>query len=229
MIILGDWVTTQSLLFLKICLYKTIYKMKYLTYFSNMAAYNAAKDNLDLPNVSGIGDDQVEYLPYVAPTGNSYIEIYLSDYYTSGDNIEVKIWEEEETVQAEFQYEVTYDEQSEYDSGYSVWWVYTPNGFDLFELVDDNVKEQLYAVNWDNANVSQYTAIKNEAFTGCTSLKSITIPSAVTTIGDEAFFECRELSSISLPETVTSIGDSAFKDCSIFHYIKQRYTAYIGL
>ena len=192
--------------------------MNNLTYFATMADYNAAKDNLDLPNVSGIGNDQVEYLPYVeptpptppTPTGDSYIEIYLSDYYTSGDNIEVKLWENEvETVQAEFQYEVGYDEQRGYDGGYSVWWVYTPDGFDWFELVDGNVKEQLYAVNWDNADVSQFTAIQDDAFSGCTHLNSITIPSAVTTIGANAF-KGTALNNITIPSGVTTIAVNAF-------------------
>ena len=53
-----------------------------------------------------------------------------------------------------------------------------------------------------------------EAFRGCSSLTSITIPESVTSIGDDAFFGCWGLTSITIPEGVTSIGDGAFNGCS---------------
>ena len=53
-----------------------------------------------------------------------------------------------------------------------------------------------------------------EAFRGCSSLTSITIPEGVTSIGDSAFEHCRSLTSITIPKGVTSIGDGAFNGCS---------------
>ena len=47
--------------------------------------------------------------------------------------------------------------------------------------------------------------IKKYAFTGCTSLKSITIPESVTNIEDNAFRGCTSLQSITIPESVTEI------------------------
>ena len=57
------------------------------------------------------------------------------------------------------------------------------------------------------------TTIGN-AFSGCTGLTSVTIPSSVTSIGNSAFRGCSGLTSITIPESVTSIGESAFSDCS---------------
>ena len=52
------------------------------------------------------------------------------------------------------------------------------------------------------------------AFSGCTSLTSITIPSSVTSIGNSTFYGCRSLASITIPSSVTSIGDDAFYGCT---------------
>lgn len=52
-----------------------------------------------------------------------------------------------------------------------------------------------------------------EAFSGCSSLTSISIPESVTSIGGYAFNGCSSLTSIKIPESVSSIGDSAFANC----------------
>ena len=58
------------------------------------------------------------------------------------------------------------------------------------------------------------TAIGYVAFSGCSGLNSITIPAGVTEIGEEAFRSCDNLVSVVIPENVESIGEDAFIDCS---------------
>ena len=55
--------------------------------------------------------------------------------------------------------------------------------------------------------------ICNSAFSSCSSLSEIVIPSSVTSIGDFAFYSCDSLSEIVIPSSVTSIGDGAFYGC----------------
>ena len=61
---------------------------------------------------------------------------------------------------------------------------------------------------------SSVTGIGGYAFSGCSSLTSVTIPNNVTSIGNGAFSGCSGLTSIAIPPSVTSIGENAFENCS---------------
>jgi hypothetical protein len=61
---------------------------------------------------------------------------------------------------------------------------------------------------------SSVTSIGYGAFLGCSSLTSIIIPSSITSIRNLAFAGCRSLTSVTIPSSVTSIGNEAFEDCS---------------
>ena len=61
---------------------------------------------------------------------------------------------------------------------------------------------------------SSVTSIGESAFSGCSGLTSLTIPSSVTSIGESAFYGCSGLTSLTIPSSVTSIGWYAFEGCS---------------
>ena len=52
------------------------------------------------------------------------------------------------------------------------------------------------------------------AFSGCSGLTSIDIPSGITTIGESAFTDCWSLSSVTIPNNMTTINNSLFYNCS---------------
>lgn len=65
-----------------------------------------------------------------------------------------------------------------------------------------------------NGTIYTVTNIGEDAFYGCDSLTSITIPKTVTSIGEDAFYGCKSLTSVTIPNNVTSIGKHAFLGCT---------------
>ena len=61
---------------------------------------------------------------------------------------------------------------------------------------------------------SQLENIKYQAFSQCSKLTSIIMPSSVTSIGSAAFLNCDSLISIIIPDSVTSIGSDVFSSCN---------------
>ena len=60
---------------------------------------------------------------------------------------------------------------------------------------------------------NSYITTLNDAFSECSNLTSITLPSSVTTIDYNTFYNCSSLASITLPSSVTTIGDYSFDSC----------------
>lgn len=58
------------------------------------------------------------------------------------------------------------------------------------------------------------TSLGDNAFNGCESLASITIPSTVTSLGENCFRLCSSLRSITIPPSVTSLRDNCFFWCA---------------
>ena len=70
--------------------------------------------------------------------------------------------------------------------------------------------------NW---NLYRVTSIGSAAFSFCSNLTSVTIPSSIKDIGSEAFSFCTSLTSVTIPASVTSIGYGAFWDCYNLSYL----------
>jgi len=61
---------------------------------------------------------------------------------------------------------------------------------------------------------SGVTTIQSNAFNSCSSLKTVSIPNTVTTISTSLFGNCRSLTSITIPDSVTTIQNNVFVNCT---------------
>lgn len=59
----------------------------------------------------------------------------------------------------------------------------------------------------------EFKSIPIDAFNGCSSLTSVSLPNTLTSIGGSAFIDCTNLTSINLPNTLATIGSKAFISC----------------
>ena len=58
------------------------------------------------------------------------------------------------------------------------------------------------------------TAIKDQAFRGCDTLRSVDIPDSVQYVHDRAFSDCRGLAEVRLPHAPISFGQAVFSGCT---------------
>jgi len=68
-----------------------------------------------------------------------------------------------------------------------------------------------HAIKYVLANI---TTIGESAFTSCSAITEVTIPSNVTSIGHRAFYGCKSLTNMIIPNTVTNIGGGIFSGCT---------------
>ena len=92
----------------------------------------------------------------------------------------------------------------------------SPTEVSLKEVDIDISKVYLSETIDYKGNSYTLTYIGWEAFSGCESLTSVTIPNSVTSIGWEAFYDCSALTSITIPNSVTSIGGVTFEGTALY-------------
>ena len=70
--------------------------------------------------------------------------------------------------------------------------------------------------------------ISEGAFSGCSGIESISLPSAINSIGKSAFYGCSSLTSINIPSDVRRISENTFRNCSSLREIDfQGHVSYI--
>ncbi len=80
----------------------------------------------------------------------------------------------------------------------------------------DCTKLESAIIGYDDAANKAATVIKNQAFDGCTAMKSLLLHSNVTRINYRAFFNCQQLLTVTIPRATVYIGEDAFRtDSSI--------------
>ena len=85
-------------------------------------------------------------------------------------------------------------------------------GLNLLEGHDSDLLIPTTVTNSDGTTYT-VTSIGKSAFSDCTSLISITIPTSVKNISEYAFCNCLNLTSVIMSEGVETIGEKAFSRC----------------
>ena len=67
----------------------------------------------------------------------------------------------------------------------------------------------------DASAATNLAAIGEEAFRGCETLATVTLPNGLTDIGACAFLRCTELGDVIIPDSVTAVGESAFAESGV--------------
>lgn len=100
------------------------------------------------------------------------------------------------------------------------------NEFDNAKYLGNAVNKHLVLVKASSTDITSCSIdvkcafVLDKAFSGRSSLTSITIPDSVKSIGSCAFYNCTGLTSVTIGNGVTSIGNYAFQGCSGLTSIK---------
>lgn len=102
--------------------------------------------------------------------------------------------------------------------GWQYWTVQEPTA--LFKGCSSITKVVFRTSSIANSNGKVATPyIFSSMFEGCTSLKSITLPSYITTVKSNAFKDCTALEEINIHSGVTTFGANAFANCTALENI----------
>ncbi len=100
------------------------------------------------------------------------------------------------------------------DAAYNTHFGYIFGAF-VTDRNSDYVPESLESVRLTSAK-----KLYQDAFAGCSRIKTVTLPNTLTEIGVRAFSECNALTGISIPDSVQKIEERAFYKCSALTTLK---------
>ena len=212
--------------------------MKYLKKFENHTAYEEARQNLILPNVSLCAqENEVYYNPLVQTETRLVVTYNVEDasnptllyaYYAEEGYEEswtrgVDMFSNVEIDGTEVSIEGLDATQGQYQFSnggeHTVKYTLIDPTFIGLEIDEETHTPSKVGATFMSCPIisveipNSVTTIGDFAFNFCGALTNITIPSSVTTIGTSAFQNCTSLTSVTIGNGVTTIGKYAFENC----------------
>ena len=101
----------------------------------------------------------------------------------------------------------------------------------LYKVLNEIVGDiEIHSTIQDENNTEyKVTGIDRFAFSGSSSIKTITIPENVTIIGPNAFSGCSSLLEVSLPASLEIIGSGVFSGCNNLTRIESKRSTPIDI
>lgn len=88
------------------------------------------------------------------------------------------------------------------------------SSFTVLEIADEAFMNNKDIESVSFANAKAIDAIGEFSFAGCTSLKSVNIPSTLDKIGYAAFMGCTSLTSVNISSNISEIKGQTFQNCT---------------
>lgn len=88
------------------------------------------------------------------------------------------------------------------------------SSFTVLEIADSAFTNNKDIESVSFANAKAIDAIGEFSFAGCTSLKSVNIPSTLDKIGYAAFMGCTSLTSVNISSNISEIKGQTFQNCT---------------
>lgn len=99
------------------------------------------------------------------------------------------------------------------DGSYVTWQSLLDDG--TFTVTDGTLTSDIDKVSVLSGDLyvdESVTALGTQAFSGCSALTEVKLPSTLQSIGDGAFYDCAALEDLVVPDSVTTITTDAFKN-----------------